>query len=208
MLGKTQSQPDESKILQRARKFDRDALTWVYEEYHGPIYRYLYHHLGESQTAQDLSADVFRRFLQALRKGGGPTRNLSAWLYRVAHNLIVDELRRREHRDHESLDDTLGDVLQAETISLDELAGKAITVGRVRCALLTLTDEQRHVVVLKYLEGMSNAEVAEITGKTVGAVKALQHRALDALRNELEASETSVVDQKLGARGWAPSFGG
>jgi RNA polymerase sigma-70 factor (ECF subfamily) len=208
MFAKAQGQPDESKMLQRAREFDKDALTWVYEEYHDAIYRYLYHHLGEMQTAQDLSADVFRRLLQALRKGGGPTRNLSAWLYRVAHNLIVDELRRREHRDHESLDDTLGDVLQAETTSLDELAGQAIATGRVRCALLTLTDEQRQVVVLKYLEGMSNPEVAEITGKTVGAVKALQHRALDALRAQLEASQTPVADQPLGARGWVPSFGG
>jgi RNA polymerase sigma-70 factor (ECF subfamily) len=135
--------------------------------------------------AEDLASDVFRRFLQALRKGDGPTRQVSAWLYRVAHNLIVDELRRRKHRDHKSLDDTFGDTLRDKADSLEHVAGNTVAMERVRSALLKLTEDQRQIVVLRFLEGMSNAEVATITGKTVGAVKALQHRGLGALRAQL-----------------------
>jgi RNA polymerase sigma-70 factor (ECF subfamily) len=196
MNDKAKRQASEAQLLKRAREFDQAALTQVYKSYHAAIYRYIYHHLGDAQTAQDLASDVFRRFLQALRNGGGPTLQLQAWLYRVAHNLIVDELRCRKHRDHKSLDDAPGDALRDETFSLDNLVGNAIAMERVRYALLALTDEQRQVVVLKFLEGMSNAEAAEITGKTIGAVKALQHRALDALRAQLVVQ--SPVVHRLG----------
>lgn len=202
-----QQQLDEAKILNRARKFDEEALTWVYQTYHDAIYRYIYHHLGHAQTAQDLAADVFRRFLQALRNGGGPTRQLSAWLYRVAHNLIVDELRRRKHRDHDPLEGPLSDTLAGDFESLDSLAGDALAMDRLRGALLHLTDEQRQVIILKFLEGRSNAEVAEITGKTVGAVKALQHRGLEALRIELSTSTTTTSNRSTQEQAAAFSFG-
>jgi RNA polymerase sigma-70 factor (ECF subfamily) len=207
MKGTDHTKVDEANLLKRARKFDQEALTWIYQRYHDAIYRYIYHHLGNSQTAEDLASDVFRRFLQTLRNGSGPTRQLNAWLYRVAHNLIVDELRRRKHRNHESLDGPPGDTLRDDAVSLDDLAGNAIAIERVRRALLELTEEQRQIVVLKFLEGMSNAEVAEITGKTVGAVKALQHRGLDALRAQLTTPQIPALPRLGGERVAAPSFG-
>ena len=88
MDAKGYGQPDEAKLLKQAREFDEGALTYIYQTHHDAIYRYIYRHLGDVQTAQDITADVFRRFLQALSNGVGPTRQLSAWLYRVAHNLI------------------------------------------------------------------------------------------------------------------------
>jgi RNA polymerase sigma-70 factor (ECF subfamily) len=185
-------QLDETKLLEQAREFNQEALTQVYQTFHEAIYRYIYHHIGNAQTSEDLASDVFRRFLLALRQGGGPTQLLKAWLYRVAHNLIVDELRRRKHRDHQSLDTLLKDTLRDESFSLERLVGDAINMQYVRQALLSLTDVQREIIVLKFLEGMNNAEIAEITGKSVGAVKALQHRALDALRTQLVAPEPAL----------------
>ena len=179
------NQLDDVKLLKQAREFDKEALSWIYQTYHQAIYRYIYHHLGHVQTAQDLTSDVFRRFLQALRNGGGPTQQLSAWLYRVAHNLYVDELRRRQHRNHEPLDEMTGDTLKDNDTNPDELVWTVTTKGEVREALLELTEEQRQVIVLKFMEGLTNNEVAEIMGKTVGAVKALQHRGLATLREQL-----------------------
>lgn len=179
----------ETKMLARAREFDQEALTWVYETYHDAIYRYIYHHIGSVQTAQDITSDVFRRFLQAVRNGGGPTQQLSAWLYRVAHNLFVDELRRRQHRDYEPLDSPQGLALKDSSASPAELADLAIAQGQVRQALLELTDDQRDVIILKFVEGMSNAQIAEITGKTLGAVKSLQHRGLATLRDAIKADQ-------------------
>ena len=198
---------DEAELLKRVRKFDQEALTWVYQTYHDAIYRYIFHHVGGAQVAEDLASDVFRRFLRALRKGGGPTRQLSAWLYRVAHNLIVDEIRRREHRDHESLDEALGDVLSDGADSLESLIGDTLAVERVREVLLELTEEQRQVIVLKFLEGMDNAEVAEIIGKSVGAVKALQHRGLDALRIQLVTPQEPMHAGLGWERAQVPSLG-
>jgi len=183
----------EENMLHSARRLDREALSWIYRTYHPAMYRYLYHHLGDAQTAQDLASEVFRRLLQELRDGGGPSRQLSAWLYRVAHNLIVDELRRRTHRDHHPLDERLVETLSDSSKSPEELAGTAVTNARIRAALHDLTPEQREVIVLKFLQGMSNAEVAEITGKTVSAIKALQHRGLGALREQLVASDSATI---------------
>jgi RNA polymerase sigma factor (sigma-70 family) len=117
---------------------------------------------------------------------------------------MLTRVRARKHRDHESLDAAPGDALRDETFSLDNLVGNAIAMERVRYALLALNEEQRQVVVLKFLEGMSNAEAAEITGKTIGAVKALQHRALDALRAQLVAQ--SPVVHRLGGERVLTSF--
>lgn len=203
----SQETHDEGNLLQRARRFDEAALTRIFHTYHDAIYRYLYHRLGEAQTAQDLASDVFRRFLQALRDGRGPTRHLRAWLYRVAHNLVVDELRRRTHRDHESLDGKLAETLRADQQSLDDLAWNALTSERVRHALQRLTEDQRQVVILKYLQGMTNAEVAHITGKTIGAVKALQHRGFDTLRAELTRTQRPRLAAPGAARPAAPSPG-
>ena len=204
---KHRKHPDEAKLLKRVREFDQEALTWVYQTYHDAIYRYIYHHVGDVQVSEDLASEVFRRLLRALHNGGGPTRQLSAWLYRVAHNLIVDEIRRREHRDHESLDEPLGDVLSDGADSLEWLAGNALAMERVRVALLELTEEQRQVVVLKFLEGMDNAEVSKITGKTVGAVKALQHRGLEALRAQLVTPQEPVPVGLGWERAHVPSLG-
>jgi RNA polymerase sigma-70 factor (ECF subfamily) len=187
---------DEMNVLQKAHRFDQEALAWIYQTYHTTVYRYIYHHLSDAQTTQDLASEVFRRFLQALRDGGGPSRQLRAWLYRVAHNLIVDELRRRAHRDHASLDEAPAEMLGDPGRSPEELAGSAVTSARVREALLLLTPEQRQVIVLKFLEGLSNAEVAAITGKTISAIKALQHRGLGTLRQRLGAGRTVSIMAK------------
>jgi RNA polymerase sigma-70 factor (ECF subfamily) len=189
---------DEARLLRRARALDQDALAWVYQNYHSAIYRYVYHHLGVAQTAEDLTSEVFRRFLQALRNGGGPTRQLRAWLYRVAHNLIVDHVRRGKHRNHEPLDGTLGETLADSAEGPERLAARTIVMEHVRGAMLELTEEQRQVVILKFLEGMSNAEVSALTGKTVGAVKALQHRGLETLRAQLVTSQAPDLAPAMG----------
>ena len=87
------------------------------------------------------------------------------------------------------------------------LVGRTEVAERTRLALLALTEDQRQVVVLKFLQGMSNAEVAEITGKTVGAVKALQHRGLDILRAQMAAPETQIHGQVTGDLSSVPSLG-
>ncbi len=138
--------------------------------------------------AEDCVADTFSRFLLALKRGGGPRQHLQAYLYRVAHNWVVDHYRRTPPVALEDQKALRSDVDLAQRVE------HKLESERVRAALRLLTDEQRQVIVLKYLEELSNQEVANIMGKTVGAVKAMQHRALASLERLLIAAEEETND--------------
>lgn len=179
----------EQTRLRKARAFDRKALAVIYDEYHPPIYRYIYRQVGNVDTARDLTSEVFRRFLQALQNGNGPDQKLSAWLYRAAHNIVVDHYRRQQHRRHLPLDEQLVNT-HDDPVSLAE---HHISMERVQAALQQLTPDQRQVIILKFLEGLSNQETADVLNKPVGAIKSLQHRALAALQRQLAPAREKVA---------------
>jgi RNA polymerase sigma-70 factor (ECF subfamily) len=166
---------------QQQEAFDGSNLAVIYDEYHLPIYRYIYRQVSDVETARDLSSDVFHRLLQAVQKGNGPRQDAKAWLYRTAHNIVVDHYRRMQHRDHLPLFENMVDA----GMDLSEAADQRLTAELVRNALDHLTPDQRQVITLKFLAGLSNSEVAEVMEKPVGAVKSLQHRALAALQRQL-----------------------
>lgn len=162
-------------------KLDGKALAQIYDEFHPAIYRYIYRQVSDVECARDLSADVFHRLLQTAAKKNAPDQDVKAWLYRTAHNIVIDHYRRSSHRDHlplneQTLAGSANPALSAE-IHID--------AALVRQAMRNLTEDQHQVVSLKFLAGMSNDEVAEIMQKPVGAVKSLQHRALAALQRHL-----------------------
>jgi RNA polymerase sigma-70 factor (ECF subfamily) len=163
-------------------------LAAIYDEYHSPIYRYIYRQVGDVESARDLTAEVFHRLLRSLQDRGGPDRNLSGWLYRTAHNMVVDFYRRQQHRRHLPLDETLVDCDDDPV----ETVERRLSAAQVRAALQHLTPDQRQVIVLKFLEGLSNQEVAKVLDKPVGAVKSLQHRALATLQRQLDSNKERV----------------
>ncbi len=175
---------DEKALLRRARSLDDSALGVVFDTYYPLLYRYIYHHVHHRATAEDLAGEVFARLLAHLAEGRGPKRHLKAWLYRVAHNLVIDESRRRIHRDHEPLDDwSIPDELDVEM-----QAQATLTWRQARAALDELSPKQRAVIILKYLEGYDNKEISLILELSVGAVKSLQHRGLASMRRYLTRS--------------------
>ncbi len=178
---------DEGELLRGARSLDEMALGAIFDIYYPLLYRYIYHHTGQQATAEDLTAEVFARMLEQLADGQGPRRHLRGWLYRVAHNLVIDESRRRVHRDHEPLDDGIA-IAEADVEAQTEMA---MWRQEARAALEALTPKQRAVIILKYLEGYGNREVSRILEMSVGAVKSLQHRALAAMRRQLETGEAT-----------------
>jgi RNA polymerase sigma-70 factor (ECF subfamily) len=172
--------PDEAELLERIRQFDTSALAQVYDDFYDRIYRYIYGYLGQANAAEDLTANVFFRLLRAVRNGHSPRSNLSAWLYRVAHNLVVDAFRRSPPEELE-----LADWLESGEPDPSHTVETRMQLERVRVALRELTDGQQQVIVLKFFQGMDSREVASIIGRSEGAVDALQHRGLCALRNVL-----------------------
>lgn len=176
---------DEKRLLERAGEYDPVVLGRIYDQYSVKIYNYIYHRIGDVHLAEDLTAEVFLKALEAVKASVGWRISLSGWLYRIAHNLVVDHFRRKPRQESLPLDERL---MVAQDNSAPSLE-KMFTQQRLRAAINRLTEDQQQVIILKFVEEMSNAEVAEILGKTEGAVKALQHRALTALRSTLQGEE-------------------
>lgn len=171
----------DNELLQLARELDQSALGEIYDMYYIPVYKYIYQHIRHVETAQDLAGEVFHRMLEQLNTGKGPRRHLKAWLYRVAHNLVVDEVRSSRNVDAYQLDETYADTspgvpAQAQLAMLSELAASALS---------GLSTRQRSVIILKFLIGLDNADVARTLGISVRAVKALQKRGLDEMHTRL-----------------------
>ncbi|MCL5996289.1 MAG: RNA polymerase sigma factor [Chloroflexi bacterium] len=174
---------EDTILLDRARALDPQALGQIYDAYFERLYRYAYHFVDSPEAAQDIAAETLRRLLEVLHKGQSP-QHLSVWLYRVAHNLAIDIIRRHPPGTVVSLDAGLDHVDLTETENVTEAR---MMRTQVRAALAGLTPDQQNVVVLKFLEGYSNAEIGELINKPEGAVKSLQHRALAALRRALNS---------------------
>ena len=173
--------PDE-QVLERARTYDALALAEIYDRYAGPIYGYLYRVIGDATHAEDLAGEVFLRLLQALRTSRAPRDNLEGWLYRVAHNLAMDLFRRQKKRPEVPLAEEL--VAQDGRLS-DLIEGEQVK-QQLRARIRRLSSDQQQVVLLRFAEEMPLAEVARLMGKSKGAIKILQHRALSRLRKLLQ----------------------
>ena len=176
---------DDASLLGRVQDYDSAALAEIYDRYAGRIYNYIYYHLGDEALAEDLTGTVFTKMLEAIRSSKSWNASFSGWLYRIAHNLVVDHVR---HAQQSRAPVSVPAVTSADQDPA-QLVEHRIEEERLRHALQQLTADQAQVIVLKFAEGLSNAEVARIMGKTEGAIKSLQFRAVAALRRILEAEE-------------------
>ena len=173
----------ESELLANAIDFGEDALSELYDRYEAKIYAYIYKRTGEPALAEDLTAQVFLKMLEAIRKKNAWHSSFSGWLYRIAHNIVIDYYRRRDRHTQVSIDDA--PTLTATKHNPVQSAELSMDVEQLRAAIGRLTSEQAEVVSLRFLEGYSINEVATMMDKTEGAVKALQYRAVSALRDLL-----------------------
>ena len=173
---------DEASLLERAKEYESSALSEIYDRYHVRIYNYIYRRVGNVHLAEDLTAEVFVRMLQAAQSDKFARTSLSAWLYRIAHNLIVDSFRAQSQWEVQPWDERLRAAMDDPTVALEaKLAQQGL-----RAALSRLTQEQQQVIVLRFGEGLTAPQIAEILDTSEGAVRALQHRALAAMRRAME----------------------
>jgi RNA polymerase sigma-70 factor (ECF subfamily) len=176
----------ERSLLERARAFDLDALTEIYDLFSPSIYRYAARLIDDAALAEDCVTETFSRLLHTLKSNNGPTDFLKAYLFRIAHNWITDQYRRSTNA--VSLDE-MNEEMEHEIASNEDMpiqfVAAQIDAAQVRLALMRLTPDQRQVIVLKFYEAFTNEEVAAALNKPISAVKSLQHRALDSLRRQL-----------------------
>ncbi|MBI5879636.1 MAG: sigma-70 family RNA polymerase sigma factor [Chloroflexi bacterium] len=175
----------ERALVRRAVRRDADAFAELYDLYIDRIFKYVYYKVGLVPVAEDLTSQVFLKAWERIGDYQPTERPFAAWLYRIAHNLIVDHYRTR--RAEAPLDEL--PLADERMPSFDDWAELHLTRERLQRAIARLTDDQQQVIILKFLEGYGTEQVGEILGKDKGAVRALQFRALNALQRLLRQPE-------------------
>lgn len=174
---------EEQRLLQLARDGDADAFAVLYQENVQTIYRYILHRVSDSQLAEDLTGDVFTKALQGLDSYRDQGKPFAAWLYRIAHARVVDHYRKTDRRPGDSeLED---DSIRVEP-DMDEPMVQQEIAQVLQQAMAGLTDDQQQVIILRFIEGHRTDAVARLMNRQPNAIKALQHRALRALAQQLE----------------------
>ncbi len=166
-------------LIAEAMRGNRVAFGEVYGIYLDRIYRYILYQVNDIMAAEDLTEEVFVKAWKAMPYYRGKGSQFSAWLYRIAHNQVMDDFRNRKDHLAVSIDSVLD---MAEP-------GRMFTEGLTRREVLELVsrlpEQQRQIIILKFIEGLDNQEIMEITGQSQGAIRIMQMRALSSLRREL-----------------------
>jgi RNA polymerase sigma-70 factor, ECF subfamily len=190
MSAETMTAPNESgraaskarMLVERAQQGDREALEELYLLHFDRIYSYLHVSVGNRHDDEDLTTQTFLKMLEAIGRFRWQSVPFSAWLFRIAHNLAIDHFRARRRVQAE---DEVPEPPYSEESSAEEQAMDSLGQSGMLALIERLSSEQRQVLTLKFLFGFANAEVAGILGKTEGAVKSLQHRALASLQKHV-----------------------
>src|SRR4030042_853337 len=177
---------DEKNLVQKARQGDKEAFTQLYESHFDRIYRYVVVKIGNRTEAEDMTQQVFIRAYESIGSYKWQGIPFSAWLFRIAHNQIVDFIRKASKKPTVQLDESLP--FKGESDPQGEVELK-INIEQVVIATRQLTKAQREVISLRFAGGLSISEVATAMGRSENAVKALQHSAILALRKVLKAGE-------------------
>lgn len=178
---------DERVLVQQAIARDREAFGALYDRHVVRVYRHLYYLVGNAAEAEDLTAQAFLQAWEAIHRYEMRGVPFVSWLLRIAHNLGVSYLRSR--RENAQLPETLVD--HGSKHNPEEVAQRQMEVERIREAILQLGEEQRQVILLRFVEDLDYREVAEIVGKSVAAVRVIQHRALNAIRKQVQQERPS-----------------
>jgi RNA polymerase sigma-70 factor (ECF subfamily) len=173
----------EEKLVERAKQ-DPEAFGALYETYVDKIYQYIFYRTGNRYDAEDLTAKTFYKALANLKRYRHRGLPFSAWLYRIAHNLVANWHRDRKRRAGVPLD-SLAMVGKGEQ-SAEEFVESSERSAVVKGAISRLPLDRQELLVLKYATDMSNREIGKVMGRSEGAIKALYHRTLTALRKDLE----------------------
>jgi RNA polymerase sigma-70 factor (ECF subfamily) len=173
----------EKQLIEAARHGDAEAFGVLYKHYLNQIYRFIMLKTGSKSETEDLTHEVFLsawRNMPTYKEQGNP---LSSWLYQIARNKIIDYFRTKK------IDITLDEVAEThaeEGASADLAVEHLINSQKIQTAISRLPEEQQTLLILRYVEDLSPKDIAEIVGKSEGAVRVMQHRAILRLRHELK----------------------
>ena len=161
-------------LLKRAEMLEEAPLVEIHNRYYLPVYRYVASKVGAGQLAEDFTADVFVRFIHAIRQRSAPSNSVKGWLYRVASNIVNDHYRKKYRRTYSGLTEAE----PSTDTSPEELLDGKINNDALRVAMEQLSGDQQNVISLRFAFGMSVSEVASVIGKSETAVRQIQFRGI------------------------------
>ena len=167
----------EQDLIKRAQAGEADAFERLYEIHYKPVYTYIYYRVGQRPLAEDLTSDVFERMVTKIDSWQPAGKPFIAWLYTIAGNIVRNYMKRENYIEWHPLDERDSD----DGESLMAQVGKKIQIEQLVKAMVQLTEDQRQVILLRFIKGKPIAAVAETLGKTETGIKALQRRAINAL---------------------------
>jgi len=176
---------DELLLLHRAKLLDQAALAQVHEQYYDAIYRYMAYRVNDLQTAEDLTSEVFIRFLHAIQQKNAPQNTIRGWLFGAASLILKEHYRSKKRSQLTELDDSFPDEWQEPTENIEMQDNKKA----LHQAMANLTEDQQQVLALRFGYEMPVRDVAETMNKSEGSVKMLQVRAIAALTRMMSGSE-------------------
>lgn len=178
---------DIDQLVELSKAGDSQAFGQIYDELVKPVYRYIYYRVAQ-EVAEDLTEEAFFKAWQNLKKYKKGKHPFSSWLFRIAHNLVVDHYRKNQPV--EEIDERTP--VEGRAYDPKSQAQIKLTQVRIRKVIRKLPENYQQVIILRYINEMDHSEIARITGKSEGAVRTLQTRALDKLR-VLLADEQEVL---------------
>jgi RNA polymerase sigma-70 factor (ECF subfamily) len=185
-------QPESELDLIRRAGSEASAFGELYERHVRQIYNYIYYRTGNHHDAEDLTARVFQRALRHVATFEDKGVPFSAWLYRIAHNLVANWHRDRSRRPVVPLDEHLAPPGSSAHPEWEAMAAEERQM--LLAAVRRLPEDRQLLLILKFVERMSNAEIGEIMGRTEGAIKSLYHRTLNSLREEFARLDVASDD--------------
>jgi RNA polymerase sigma-70 factor (ECF subfamily) len=186
-------QPDnDTELVEKAQAGNVDAFGILYERHAPAICRYLYAHLPERMDAEDLTGEVFLRTWQSLTSYQARGTPFLAFLFRVAHNALIDHYRRKGQNDQQPIAE-LEEVLKDANPGPVEVTSAKMEHEDLLSVMAKLHKDYQTVLVLRFLSELSPEETAQVMGRSPGSIRVLQHRALEALRKQLSSSITGLI---------------
>lgn len=183
--------PAEDHLLAEARRGNQTAVMHIYESYSSPIYQYVRLRVGSPTLAEDIASEVFLQLIDALQGRNAPRYSLRGWLFKVARNLIAKHYRAKDKMPEVTLDEWFP---SSEDEDPEIQFIRSQSIEQTRHALRMLNQQQQEVLILRFGQMLDLQDTADIMGKSVSAIKSLQFRAIDTLKQILDTARTEVTN--------------
>ena len=178
-------QTNDISLAKRAARGDRQAFGELYETYMDRIYRYVFYQVKDKMAAEDLTEEIFLKVWRGIGSFSGNKHSFSTWLYRIAHNHTMDYFRAKRNWLVSIEQARMGSETLGATENPEQIVQNKLMQEELMELVSTLPEQQKEVIILKFIEGLNNHEIEQITGRSQGAIRITQMRALATLQQIL-----------------------